>query len=109
MQYLCLFIAICTETFATTALKSCESFTRLVPSLVVVAGYSVSFYLLSICLRTMKIGLIYAVWSGLGIVLVSIIGVFYFKQRLDLAGIIGIGLIVAGVVVLNAVSAVESH
>ena len=109
MQFLLLFIAVCTETIATSALKTSESFTRLVPSLIVIAGYGISFFLLSICMRTMKVGTVYAIWSGLGIVLISIIGIVYFKQRLDLAGVIGMCLIVAGVVVLNAFSNIQAH
>ena len=109
MHYLYLLVAICTETVATSALKMSESFTRLVPSLVVVVGYAASFYLLSLCLKTMKVGFVYAIWSGLGIVLISIIGICFFKQRIDLAGVIGMGLIVAGVVVLNAFSSIEAH
>ena len=109
MQYVYLIIAICAETVATTALKMSEAFTRLVPSIVVVIGYSVSFYLLSLCLKSMKVGVVYALWSGLGIVLITIIGIFYFKQRLDVAGILGMGLIVAGVIVLNVFSNVQAH
>ncbi|MBN2217093.1 MAG: multidrug efflux SMR transporter [Pirellulales bacterium] len=109
MPHLYLILAICAETIGTSALKTCHGFTRLVPSLVVVAGYSTSFYLLSLCLRTMKIGFVYAVWSGLGIVLISIIGVFYFKQRIDPAGLLGLGLIIAGVVVLNVFSDIQAH
>jgi small multidrug resistance pump len=109
MPYLYLLAAICAETIATSALKMSESFTRLVPSLVVVAGYSTSFYLLSICLKTMKLGYVYAIWCGLGIVLISLIGVFFFKQRIDLPGILGMALIVAGVVVLNVFSNVRTQ
>ncbi|MBN1589617.1 MAG: multidrug efflux SMR transporter [Pirellulales bacterium] len=109
MHYLYLIIAICAETVATSALKMSEEFTRPLPSLVVVVGYSASFYLLSLCLKTMKVGFVYAVWSGLGIVLISIIGVFCFKQRVDAAGLIGIVLIVVGIVVLNAFSNIQAH
>ena len=82
MHYLYLLVAICAETLATSALKMSESFTRLVPSLVVVVGYAASFYLLSLCLKTMKVGFVYAIWSGLGIVLISIIGIFMRKKRI---------------------------
>jgi len=109
MPYLYLLIAICTETIATSALKTSESFTKLLPSLIVVAGYATSFYLLSLCLKTMKVGFVYAVWSGLGIVLISLAGILFFKQRIDLPGIIGMALIVAGVVVLNAFSNIQAH
>jgi small multidrug resistance pump len=104
MLYIYLLIAICAETLATSALKTSESFTRLVPSLVVVAGYSTAFYLLSLCLKTMKIGYVYAIWSGLGIVLISLIGLIFFKQRIDVPGVMGIVLIIAGAVVLNVFS-----
>jgi small multidrug resistance pump len=109
MHYLYLIIAICTEVIATSALKKSEAFTKLVPSLIVIVGYSASFYLLSLTLKHMKVGIVYAVWSGLGIVLVTIVGVFYFKQRVDLAGFLGLGLIIAGVVVLNVFSNVQTH
>jgi small multidrug resistance pump len=109
MNYLFLLGAIVAEVVATSALAASERFTRLGPSLIVVVGYATAFYLLSWVLRTIPVGVAYAIWSGLGIVLVSIVGVFYFKQRLDFAGLVGIGLIVAGVVVLQLFSAAGHH
>ncbi|MEW5769408.1 MAG: SMR family transporter [Pseudomonadota bacterium] len=100
-NWLYLGIAIVTEVIGTSALKSAEGFTRLLPSLVVVVSYAVSFYLLSLTLRTIPVGIVYAVWSGVGIVLLALIGFFYFKQSLDTPAIIGIGLILAGVLVIN--------
>ncbi|HLA83683.1 MAG TPA: multidrug efflux SMR transporter [Thermoguttaceae bacterium] len=108
MHYLYLLIAICTETIATSALKMSHSFTRLGPSVAVIVGYSISFYLLSLVLRTMKVGMAYAIWSGLGMVLISVIGIVFFKQRIDLPGVLGIALIIAGVVVLNVFSNLQA-
>jgi len=104
MSWTLLGIAIVAEVIGTSALKSAEGFTRLVPSLVVVCSYVISFYLLSLCLRNIPVGVVYAVWSGTGIVLLALIGTFFFKQTLDTPAIIGIGLILAGVVVLNLFS-----
>ncbi len=104
-----LFGAIVSETFATTALQQSDRFSRLLPSVVVLIGYGVSFWLLSITLKTLPIGIAYAVWSGVGIVLVSAIGVFLLGQTLDLAAVIGIGLILAGVVVINLFSRSLGH
>jgi small multidrug resistance pump len=101
--------AIVSETIATTALQQSDRFSRLWPSVVVVLGYGVSFWLLSITLKTLPIGIAYAVWSGVGIVLVSAIGVFLLGQSLDLAAVIGIGLILAGVVVINLFSRSLGH
>lgn len=109
MTYLYLFIAIVAEVIATSALKAAEGFTRLVPSLVVVAGYAIAFYCLSLVLRTMPVGIAYAIWSGVGIVLVAAIGTVAFGQKLDLAAIVGLGLIIAGVLVVNLLSKSVSH
>lgn len=109
MAYIYLAIAIIAEVAATSALKASEEFTRLVPSLVVVAGYGIAFYLLTLVLRTIPIGITYAVWAGAGIVLVAIVGAVLYKQVPDTAAIIGIGLIVAGVVVINVFSKTISH
>jgi small multidrug resistance pump len=94
-------IAIVTEVIATSSLKLSDGFTRLWPSLTVVLGYGLSFYFLSLTMRSMPIGVIYAIWSGLGVVLITLVGWLFFKQHLDLAAMIGIGLIVAGVIVMN--------
>jgi small multidrug resistance pump len=109
MNWLILAIAICAEVIATSALKASEGFTRLVPSLLVVIGYSVSFYLLSLTLKVIPIGITYAIWSGLGVVLISLAGWYFYGQKLDLASVIGISLIVSGVMVLNLFSKVPVH
>ena len=97
-------IAIVTEVIGTSALKSAEGFTRLWPSVVVVVSYALSFYLLSLTLKTIPVGIVYAVWSGVGIVLLALIGALFFRQTLDTPAMIGIGLILAGVVVINLFS-----
>jgi small multidrug resistance pump len=109
VNWLYLAIAIVSEVIATSALKASESFTRPGPSFVVVAGYAIAFYFLSLTLRTIPVGIAYAVWSGVGIVLVSLVGWFLYGQRLDMAAYLGIGLIAAGVVVLNIFSKSAAH
>jgi small multidrug resistance pump len=109
MSYLYLTIAIVAEVIATSALKASEGFTNLIPSLIVAVGYGVAFYFLSLVLKTIPVGIAYAIWSGLGIVLISVIGLVLFQQKLDLAAIIGMGLIIAGVVVINVFSSSVSH
>ncbi len=104
VYWLYLGIAIVTEVIGTSALKSADGFTRLLPSLVVVVSYAISFYLLSLTLRSIPVGVVYAVWSGVGIVLLALIGAFFFKQTLDTPAIIGISLILAGVMVINLFS-----
>ncbi|AZY95524.1 QacE family quaternary ammonium compound efflux SMR transporter (plasmid) [Paracoccus sp. Arc7-R13] len=101
--------AILSEVIATTALKSVEGFTRLGPSLIVVGGYSLAFYLLSQVLDHIAVGTAYAVWAGGGIVLVALAAWAVYGQRPDAAGFFGIGLIVAGVLVLNLVSDTSAH
>ncbi len=103
-EWLFLAIAIVSEVVATSALKASDGFTRFVPSSVVVVGYALAFYCLSLTLRTIPIGVVYAIWSGVGIALISIIGWLVFHQRLDTPAIVGICLIIAGVVVLNVFS-----
>ena len=109
MGYLYLAIAIITEVAATSALKASQEFTKLIPSLVVVIGYGVAFYLLTLVLRTIPVGIAYALWAGVGIVLVAIIGAILYKQIPDFPAAIGIGLIVAGVVVINLFSKTIGH
>ena len=109
MPYLFLTIAIVSEVIATAALKASEEFTRLVPSLIVAAGYGLAFYFLTLTLRTIPVGIAYALWSGFGVVLISLAAWVLFKQALDLPAIIGIGLIAAGVIVLNGFSASVGH
>ncbi|RKF08272.1 QacE family quaternary ammonium compound efflux SMR transporter [Oceaniradius stylonematis] len=109
MPWLYLAIAITGEVIGTSALKASESFSRLGPSLITVAGYAVAFYFLALTLRTIPVGVAYAIWAGAGIVIISLIGLFVFGQKLDAAAIAGIGLIVAGVVVINTLSNSVSH
>lgn len=97
------------EVLATSALKASDGFTQIKPSIVVVVGYAVAFYFLSLTLKTIPVGIAYAVWSGLGVVLVSIVGWFYFGQKMDPAAIVGIALIVCGVGVLNLASSMTPH
>ena len=104
MPFVYLAIAILAEVIGTSALKASNGFTVWLPSTVVVAAYGVSFYCLSLALRAIPVGVAYAIWSGVGIVLISAIGWALFKQRLDAAAIIGIGLIMAGVVVIQLFS-----
>ena len=104
MNWLYLGIAIVAEVIATSALKSAEGFTRLAPSLVVLVGYITAFYFLSLTLKTIPVGLAYAIWSGVGIVLIALIGWLVLGQPLDIPALIGIGLIIAGVIVINGLS-----
>lgn len=101
MPWLYLAIAIIGEIIGTTALKASDGFTRLGPSLLVVLGYGIAFFLLAQVLRSIPLGITYAIWSGVGVAAVTLIGWVMYGQRLDLPALLGIGLIVAGVVVLN--------
>ncbi|MBZ9539332.1 QacE family quaternary ammonium compound efflux SMR transporter [Modicisalibacter tunisiensis] len=109
MAYLYLFLAIVAEVLGTTALKASQEFTRLWPSVGVVIGYGLAFYLLTLVLRSLPVGVAYAVWAGLGIVLVSLLGVVWFGERLDGPAVLGMGLIIAGVVVIQVFSRVSAH
>lgn len=109
MSWLYLFIAIIAEVVGTTALKLAEGFTRLGPSAVVVTGYLVAFYFLSRTLDAIPVGVAYAVWSGVGIVLISLIGWVFFRQVLDFPAVIGIALILVGVLVINVFSKAAVH
>ncbi len=104
-----LLIAIVAEVIATSALKSSEGFTRLLPSMIVAVGYAVAFYCLSLTLRSIPVGIAYAVWSGVGIVLVSIFSWLYYGQKLDAPAIIGITFIITGVVIMNVLSKSSAH
>lgn len=104
MAYLYLAIAIIAEVTATSALKASAEFTKLIPSIIVVVGYGLAFYFLTLVLRTIPIGITYAVWSGLGMVLVTVSGAILYKQIPDSPAIIGMGLIVLGVVVIHLFS-----
>ena len=102
--WLLLAIAIVAEVVGTSALKASAGFTRLAPSVVVVLGYAVAFYCLSLVLKTIPVGVAYAIWSGLGIVLITVVAWVVYDQAIDLAAALGMALIVAGVVVLNVFS-----
>lgn len=109
MQWLYLAVAIVSEVIGTSALKASEGFTRFWPSAIVVVGYASAFYFLSLTLKTIPVGIAYAIWSGVGVVLVAIIAWVVFGQALDGPALIGMLLIVAGVVVLNVFSRSVSH
>jgi len=102
--YACLGLAIVAEVIATSALKASEGFTRPVPAVMTVIGYGIAFWMLSVCLKTIPVGITYALWSGIGIVLISIVGWVVFRQPLDAAALTGMGLILAGVAVINLFS-----
>ena len=103
-KWIYLALAIGSEVVATSSLKSTEGFTKLWPSLLVLAGYSAAFYFLSLTLDTIPIGVAYAIWSGVGVAAIVLVSVVVFDQKIDLAGMVGIGLIIAGVVVLRLYS-----
>ena len=109
IAYLYLGVAIIAEVVATTALRAADGFTQLWPSIISILGYVVAFYFLSLTLRTMPVGLAYAIWSGVGIVLISLAGWLLYKQLLDLPAIIGMALIMAGVIVINVFSKTTLH
>ncbi|HTI29330.1 MAG TPA: multidrug efflux SMR transporter [Methylomirabilota bacterium] len=96
-------VAIGSEIVATVSLKVSDGFTKPIPSVVVVLGYAVSFYALSISLRSIPLGVVYAIWSGVGTAAIVVIGLFLFRETLDAVKVVGIGLIITGVVVLNGV------
>jgi small multidrug resistance pump len=108
-HYLLLAAAIVAEVIATTALSRSENLTRLIPSLIVVIGYAAAFWLLSFSLRVMPTGIVYAIWSGMGIVLITAIGWIWYQQKMDLPALAGMGLIMAGVIVINVFSKTVSH
>ena len=108
-NYAWLITAIAFEVVATSALKETQGFTRLVPSVISVAGYSLAFYFLSLPLRTLPVGVVYAIWCGGGIILITAIGWVYFRQALDLPAVVGIALIMAGVLVINLFSKTLLH
>ncbi|MFG6176824.1 DMT family transporter [Halomonas sp. THAF12] len=109
MAYLYLALAIIAEVVATSSLKASQEFTRLWPSLVVVVGYAITFYLLTLALRTLPVGIAYAIWAGLGIVLVTLIGILVYGERLDLPAVLGLAMIIGGVVIIQAFSQVSAH
>ena len=107
--YALLGIAIVAEVIATSALRASEGFSRWLPTVVVVLGYGVAFYCLSLTLRSIPVGIVYAIWSGAGIVLISLVAVVLYRQVPDLPAIVGQGLIISGVVVLNLFSKMQAH
>ena len=109
MPYVFLLLAIVSEVIGTSALAASQQFTKLGPSLVTVAGYGLGFYFFSFALKAIPMGVAYAIWGGVGIVLVTLIGFFYLKQRLDLPALAGIALIVVGVLVMQLFSKTISH
>jgi small multidrug resistance pump len=108
-HWLILGIAIVSEVIATSALKASDGFTRLLPSVIVVVGYGIAFYCLALVLRTLPVGIVYAIWSGVGVALIALVAWLLYGQALDLPAIVGIGLIVAGVIVLNVFSKTVAH
>jgi small multidrug resistance pump len=108
-SYLFLALAIVVEVIGTTALKATDNFTRLWPSLLTVACYAASFYLLTFSLRVLPTGIAYAIWSGVGIVLISIVSWLVYGQKLDMPALLGLGLIIAGVLVINLFSQSVNH
>jgi small multidrug resistance pump len=109
MKVSALFLAVVFEVIATSSLKASEQFTKLVPSAVVVIGYGAAFYFFSVSLKSVPVGLAYAVWSALGIILVTIAGVFLYKQVPDLPALLGMGLIIAGVIIIQGFSKTAAH
>ena len=109
LVYAVLVVAILFEVLGTSAMQAAQQFSRLGPTLMMVVCYAIAFYFLSWSLRYVPVGIAYAIWSGLGIVLISLVGYLAFGQKLDLAAMIGLGLIIAGVVVLNVFSKSTFH
>lgn len=108
-HWLFLAVAIVSEVIATSAMKSSEGFTKLVPSIVVVTGYVIAFYFLSLTLKTIPVGIAYAIWAGLGIVLIAGVAWLVHGQKLDLPAMLGLALIIAGVFVINVFSKSGGH
>ena len=109
LHYVYLFLAVLFETIGTTALQASQQFTRAGPTLIVVLSYGLAFYLLGLTLKFMPVGIVYAIWSGLGIFFIAFIGYLVFGQRLDLPAIVGLGLIVAGILVIHLLSNTTQH
>lgn len=109
MVYVYLLIAIITEVAATSALKASEEFTRFTPSLIVIIGYGISFYCLTQVLKFLPVGITYAIWSGAGIILVTLVGIVMYREIPDWPAVVGMGLIIAGVVVINIFSKAVGH
>ena len=109
MSYLYLTIAIIAEVIATSAIKASEEFSQLLPSMVVIIGYGIAFYFMSLALKTLPLGITYAIWSGAGIVLIAIAGVVLYQQVPDIAALIGMAFIITGIVIIHAFSKTVSH
>lgn len=107
--YLALLIAIIFETIATSSLKKSEQFSQLTPSIITILGYAGAFYFLSIVLKTVPVGIAYAIWSAVGMILITIVGIIFFQQKPDLPAILGLSLIIAGVIVLQVFSKMTIH
>ena len=102
-------IAIVCEVIATSSIPKTEQFTKMMPSTVVIIGYGIAFFLLSVTVKSMPVGIVYAIWSGAGIVLVAAVGYFLYGQKLDLAALVGIGFILTGVMIVNLLSKTVGH
>ena len=109
MKWIYLFLAVSSEVFATSSLKESAGFTKLWPSVFTIVGYGIAFYFLSLTLREMSVGIAYAIWGGIGIVLISIIGYVRFGQKLDSPAILGLICITAGIIIINLFSKSISH
>ena len=109
LHYVYLLAAVAFETIGTTALQASQQFTRVWPSVLVVAAYMLSFYLMSVTLKFMPVGIVYAIWSGMGIVLIAVIGYLVFGQKLDLPAVLGMALIVGGILIIHLFSATSGH
>ena len=109
LHYIYLVIAIAAETIGTTALQASQQFTRLWPSITVVVFYAVSFYFMALALKFMPVGVVYAIWSGLGIVFIAIIGYVVFSQKLDGPAILGLALIITGILIIHLFSKTTGH
>lgn len=109
VHYIYLIAAIAAETIGTTALQASQQFTRIGPAVLVVVAYALSFYFMSFALKAMPVGIVYAIWSGLGIVFIAALGFVLFGQRLDLPALAGMALIVAGILVIHLFSATATH
>jgi len=109
LHYIYLILAVLAETVGTSALQASQQFSKFWPSVLVVVAYSLSFYLLAFTLKFMPVGIVYALWSGLGILFIAIIGFVVFGQRLDMPAILGLSMIIAGIVVIQVFSDTNAH
>ncbi|WP_299045185.1 SMR family transporter [uncultured Tateyamaria sp.] len=109
LHYIYLIVAVAAETIGTTALQASDQFTRVWPTVIVVVAYGFAFFFLGIALKYIPVGIAYAMWSGLGIILIALIGFAVFGQRLDLPAVLGLGMIIAGIVVIQLFSKTATH